>query len=379
MKKVQNNFPALSFSYFVYKVLFLLLAVFIFFFLYIRITDPAYVFKNFSKNSLITRSDDSFYDRYFVPVMISKLDFDALIVGTSMSVNLTATKIDEALSVQSINAAMNGSSLYEQHKLLEFALNEKAIKTVVWGIDLNVIDLPHNYRFKGIIYPDYLYLSNILSRFLYCCDISTHKFNVCSHTEITVKDFNSWRDPDISIEKLLARWTNESQDIQSGTNRFCIDFPASSPLTENQKYGMEKNIISLVKNNEDCTFYIFFPPYSILKFQTLSYDKLMHILSCKDYLVDRLCNSENVYIFDFTADDTITHNLNNYIDLIHYRNSVSDKIIQTIKNKDNSINYNISIQNSKKIYMQLKDFDIDILKARAQDSRITEKSSFFSN
>ena len=105
MKKVQNNFPALSFSYFVCKVLFLLFSVFIFFFLYIRITDPAYVFKNFSKNSLIIRSDDNAYDRYFVPVMISKLDFDALIVGTSMSVNLTATKIDEALSVQSINAA----------------------------------------------------------------------------------------------------------------------------------------------------------------------------------------------------------------------------------------------------------------------------------
>ena len=373
MKKVQNSFAARSFSYFVCKVLFLLFSVFIFFFLYIRITDPAYVFKNFSKNSLIIRSDDNAYDRYFVPVMISKLDFDALIVGTSMSVNLTATKIDEALSVQSINAAMLGSYLYEQHKLLEFALNKKEIKTVVWGIDFNIIDLPHNYRLKGLVYPDYLYLSNMLSRFLYCCDIRAHKFNMGSHTEITVKDFNSWGDPDISIEKLLDIWTNERQDIRiSGVD---VHYPSS--LTENQKYGMEKNIISLVKTNEDCTFYIFFPPYSILKLQTLPSDKLMHILSCKDYLVERLCNFENVYIFDFTADDAITHNLNNYIDLIHYRNSVSDKIIQTMKDKNNSINYDISVQNSKKICMQLKDFDIDILKARAQNSRIAENHSFF--
>ena|GEM_PF-3192688 len=118
-------------------------------------------------------------------------------------------------------------------------------------------------------------------------------------------------------------------------------------------------------------------PLSILKLQTLPFDKLMHILSCKDYLVERLCNFENVYIFDFTADDAITHNLNNYIDLIHYRNSVSDKIIQTMKDKNNSINYDISVQNSKKICMQLKDFNIDILKARAQNSRIAENHSFF--
>jgi len=135
-------------------------------------------------------------------------------------------------------------------------------------------------------------------------------------------------------------------------------------LTAEQKYTIDRNIVSLIEENQDCTFYLFFPPYSILGFEELVLlNRIDVVLSCKDYLVKRLQAFKNAFIFDFTADETITNNLDNYVDFIHYRNAGSDMIIRTLKDKKNSIDYVTSAENSKKLFMQLRHFDIEVLKS----------------
>lgn len=354
-----------SFLLLISKILVVVLGIFVSFFIYTRIKDPAHLSDEFNEDSLIEISTDRSYDRYFVPIMISKLNFDSLIVGSSMVANLLSSKIDEAFSVQSLNASMNGSCLYEQHKLICFASSQKKIKNIFWGIDLNSLGLSYNYIAKEIQYPEYLFSSSKLSKVLYCLDIKTDRFNAKALQKIKVKDFNSWNDPqNVSAENLLNDWQTIDEEKMNSTA--IIDAATYKILlTNKQKYAIDRNIVSLIENNKDCTFYLFFPPYSILELRKMMLEsKLSLILSCKDYLVERLQNFQNVHIFDFTVDNSITYNLNNYIDFIHYRNCISDLIINMLKVKENNIDYYSLLEMNEKLFMQVKEFNIDIIKSK---------------
>lgn len=203
----KSIFPLKSLSLLIGKIAVMILGIWISSFLCARIGYPAYMFKDFNKDSLIKISGDLFFDRWFVPVMISKLDFDTLIAGSSMVANLSMSKIDKAFNVSSVNASMKGCYLFEQYKAVAFALSQKNLSNVIWGIDFNSLGLPCDYILESIPFPEYLFRPTKLSKFLYCSDIRTNRFSVTSQIVTKVKGFNTWEDfPNISAKTILADW-----------------------------------------------------------------------------------------------------------------------------------------------------------------------------
>lgn len=98
--------------------------------------------------------------------------------------------------------------------------------------------------------------------------------------------------------------------------------------------NLEKNIISVMKNNPDVTFYLFFPPYSICWWDSLNQrgvDTLKRRIALEEYTIEKILECDNAILFSFNNNYELTCNLNNYIDSIHYIDKVNSGILNWMK------------------------------------------------
>jgi hypothetical protein len=78
------------------------------------------------------------------------------------------------------------------------------------------------------------------------------------------------------------------------------------------------------------TFDIYLPPYSILQWIALretSPETLRSVYAFSDYFCRRLVGFSNVRLFDFRGVKDVTHDLNNYSDVIHHSPEIDQKIL----------------------------------------------------
>ena len=121
-------------------------------------------------------------------------------------------------------------------------------------------------------------------------------------------------------------------------------------LKENFNY----NLLELMKASPNTNFVLFFPPYSILKFERMSKhdNSLEDILKFKKYVFNETKELNNVTIFDFQTADNITHNLNNYKDLDHYSANINNWIIEQIMKNNYLVTSDNIDSNIQKLYNQ---------------------------
>src|SRR5207245_2359068 len=75
---------------------------------------------------------------------------------------------------------------------------------------------------------------------------------------------------------------------------------------------------------------IYFPPYSILQFVAMrdaSPDTLKIVTDLTARIAERLTQLENVRLYDFRAIKQVTHDLDNYADVIHHSPLIDAKVL----------------------------------------------------
>ena len=112
--------------------------------------------------------------------------------------------------------------------------------------------------------------------------------------------------------------------------------------------NLTKNVLSVVEENPDVTFYLFFPPYSICWWDSLHQsgeDILTRRIDMEQAAIEKLLGHDNVRLFSFFNNYALVCNLDNYVDEVHYSNRVSDQILQWMKDgeyeltEDNYLEY----------------------------------------
>ncbi len=94
--------------------------------------------------------------------------------------------------------------------------------------------------------------------------------------------------------------------------------------------NFERDAVDLIARHPDVTFDIYFPPYSILQFVSMrdaSPATLNIVYDFSAYANQRLTSLPNVRLFDFRDAKEITHDLNNYADVIHHSPAVDKKVL----------------------------------------------------
>jgi len=94
--------------------------------------------------------------------------------------------------------------------------------------------------------------------------------------------------------------------------------------------NFEQDAIGLIAKNPGVEFDIYFPPYSILQWVAMrdaSPGTLKIVTDLTAHISRRLAELPNVKLHDFRAIKEVTHDLDNYADVIHHSPAIDLKVL----------------------------------------------------
>jgi hypothetical protein len=307
------------------------------------VVDPLQIFRPARLFAAVYSQDSRLQDAG----LIRSQEFDAVLMGTSLAIHFHQSDIDRILRVKSLKLAMTGSSSREQAFVLAAAMARKP-KRVIWEVDDWIFhDTPEIDANTHL--PADLYRGNAKGVATYLVSGAMARESAWIMARSIPR-----------LEPLITRLTSEAifkfpisgvddintlpadDDVGAIYNskramaafRYITDPVRSKYLLDDTDYDMkvrvfERDAIGLIGANPDVTFDIYLPPYSILQWVALrdtSSETLKSVFAFSAYFCRRLMDFPNVRLFDFRASD-VTHDLNNYSDVIHHSPDVDLKVL----------------------------------------------------
>lgn len=305
----------------------LFIALFIIFIIafssFIIIVDP--YFHYHKPLSIFHYKMDRSKQRYINDGIVKNFEYDAIIVGTSMVENFQTTQMDTLFGTNSIKVPLTGAYYKEINDLLStaFAHNDH-IQYVVRSLDYSYFFIDKDaYAYSKSTYPRYLYNNNILDDVQYILNkkVFLNTFAITDTAKSTTFDEYSY-------------WGNSVKygivDYQRTGKREAIPFSADDlNLLRN---NLQQNVIKLIEKHPNTQFYLFYPPYSIYKWDSYNQaGKLYKFLYGEKMITEMLLPYQNVHIFSFLDMYDIVTNINYYKDITHYHPDINLVILNSMK------------------------------------------------
>jgi hypothetical protein len=283
--------------------------------------------------------------------LIRSQNFDAVFMGTSLAIHFRQSDIDRALGVHSLKLSMTGSNSHEQSFVLASALARHP-KRVIWEMD--------DWIFRNapevdadVYLPADLYRRNVrgIAPYLFSAAMTRESLwallrSIPPLRSITMRLTNGvlfkFSLPAVDDINMLTpgfdvagtynahKAMAEFVDITSPARRASL---AEGYDTEAMKRNFERDAIGLIENNPDVTFDIYFPPYSILQWVAMrdaSPATLAIVYDFTAFVAQRLAQFPNARLHDFREAADITHDLGNYMDVIHHSPKVDSRILSML-------------------------------------------------
>lgn len=295
----------------------------------IIIEDP---FSHYKFSSKYAKNIEN--DRFISPGLIKQINFDTLLIGTSMVRNIKPSYIDKNLGVNSLKISISGGLGYEIKKLMELSYGNNKLKNIIWAMDF--FTLNSKVDETKIKIPEYLYDDTIWNDYKYTLnkDVLKEVFKLNKKKYINKDDIFSWDyNKEFSGKKVLEGFVLES---------FKKNNLSKEKIVKLMKNNYNKNFKDII--HEDIEYIIVFPPYSYLSFKRWEYTReLSAYLSFKKWVINELLQYDNIKIYDFQSVENIVLNLNNYKDYSHYSPQIGEFISEELLND----NYIITKKNKK--------------------------------
>lgn len=272
-------------------------------------------------------------ERYQNYGIAKHFDYNAIITGSSMTVQFKTSEMDALFGTKSIKAPFSGASFKESSNYIKTAIkNNDEINMIIRSMD-NEILLNDKDSMSYSNYPEYLFDENYLNDVNYILNNSTFfEYLLINTIRYTLKgnkttDFDSfmhWGNKYPYGKKfILQRYDKPEQQKPQGA----LTLDEKEMIEEN----MEQNIISLARENPQIQFYYFLTPYNVLY-----YDKqnrlgmLQKQLEAEKYASGLLLDQKNIQVFSFANKYDIVSNLDIYNDDRHYSEDINTKILEFI-------------------------------------------------
>ena len=304
--------------------------------------------------------------RYQNAGLSKNFEYDSLILGTSMTENFILDEVEKKLNFNKlIKLSVSGGSAKEQSTTLKTAIeNNDNLKNVLWGLDIFAfIGEPDRLRNGLDSFPFYLYDKNILNdnKYLLSTDTLKESFKAIIRPLVRKDEFlynynimYQWQhkyEKEFSLEYIIKAWKNRETFINYEKEKQGIFY---------LKNSFEINFLNLIQDNPKINFKIFFPPYSILHFKIYEeINQVKDILEFKRYIYDNLLMFNNVEIYDFQSEKTITHNLGNYKDLSHYHQKINTWMIEEIKENNYLVTKDNIDEHLENLRKQIEEYDLN--------------------
>jgi hypothetical protein len=283
--------------------------------------------------------------------LIRSQDFDTVFMGTSLAIHFRQSEIDRILGVKSVKLSMTGSNSHEQSFVLDAALARHP-RRVIWQMDDWIFrDAP---EIDADIYlPADLYRRNAkgIASYLFSGSMARESLWILARSipplEQTVARLTTgvlFKFPYADIDDVNtlspkldpAQIYNANAMLAAFTRGIAPQrriYIAEGYDADAMIRAFERDAIGLIEKYPDVEFFIYFPPYSILQFVAMrdfSPATLQVVYQANSYMLRRLAQFSNVKVYDFREAKEISHDLNNYSDIIHHSPAIDRQVLEMI-------------------------------------------------
>lgn len=314
--------------------------------LVVIIIDPYFHYHKPLKNLNYKLETD--YQRYINDGIVKHFDYDSIITGTSMTRNFKTSEFNDLFNVNSIKVPLLGAYYKEINELLINAFDSnKNIKYIVCSIDYYSFYRNKNeYAYDIDSYPRYIYNSNILDDYKYALN-----------KEIIIKSLSTLKNKHSTTFDEYSNWGKRYKFGKQEVDKKY--FRVKTKIVENGisyddikmlKDNINQNVISIIRDNPNTQFYLFYPPYSIYQWDYYNQTgQLNKYLQGEKIVTEMLLNYNNVHIFSFLDEYDVITNLENYMDNIHYSEDINSHILRCMKSR----NHELTKKNYKDYYNKI--------------------------
>lgn len=270
------------------------------------------------------------YDERYINDGISRhFEFDAMITGTSMAQNFSTTEMDALFGVQSVKETFSGAGFKETSDNLDRALSRNPeLKTVVWSIEGLGLIRDKDWKWEGE-FPNYLYDDNVFNDVSYLFNKTIVYQGVLPNLEMTLKgqksttmdEYSTWR-KETGLQYILQTYD------RNHVNTY-IPATLEGDEVEMVRQNVEQNIVNLANKYPDTTFYLFYPPFSICYWDSLSLEGSMERqFQAEQLATELMLECPNIKLHNFYDQYDVITDLNNYRDKEHYAYWVNSMILE---------------------------------------------------
>lgn len=241
-------------------------------------------------------------------------DYDAVIVGSSMSMNHYPSQVDSLFGWNTINLTTKGGLDADYNLLFPYIARQGRVKHMIWGMDFFSFTLPVTFSAEPYLYDDKWW-----NDFPYWFNYTTYEniiIKLKSKHKVSRDEISHFESPTgrVYLMKYYERDNNEKyfakDDFSLMKQRFDV---------------MEEKLMSVLHEVE---VFIYFTPYSILEFNMFcQYGHWEQVLDFKQYMIEKLLKYPNVKLYDFQKEEFIC-NLDEYMDLRHHSHAYNKRIVE---------------------------------------------------
>lgn len=273
--------------------------------------------------------------RYINNGIIKHFDYDAVIIGTSMTENFRSSQFDKIFNVNSMKVPFSGGSYKEINDNVEIALkSNKNIKYILRGLDYGAINQKHNHmRYNS--YPTYLYDNNIFNDYKYWWNkeilikgiVGNLFYTLLKKKTTSFDEYSNWNDSFTpGKEEVLKTYKRIKKE---NVEKFLSEEDIKR-IDEN----IEENVTKLPKQYPNVKFIYFITPYSIVYFDDLNQKgEIEKQITVEKYMIEKILEIPNIELYSFFDNYEMITNLDNYKDAGHYMEHINEQILVWIKDK----------------------------------------------
>lgn len=252
------------------------------------------------------------------PGMARNMEYDSVILGSSMTVNFQTTWFRELMGLNTIKLSYSGAFPKDQSNIMSIIFDasnkNREVKKVFLGVD--VITYTGDVDEVKYPIPEYLYDQKLLNDIQYV-------FNKDVLLNYILRPLADPEPTDLS--NVYASWWTEEYYSEEWVLH---NYEPPQPVEERQEPGafvqaaernLTRNICPYIEDNPETEFVVFFPPYSILFWNDVQQENhLDATIETYRYISNRLNAYKNVTVYFFPDQEEIICDLNHYADYSHY-------------------------------------------------------------
>lgn len=296
-------------------------------------------------------------ERYMNDGIARHFDYDAVIIGTSMTHNFKTTEFDAIFDVKSIKIPYSGAGYKELGESLDRLLTRNPnVTKVMWVVDFsNLLESADWERYSD--YPEYLYDDNNMNDVPYLLNKSVLYHGVLNNLISTLQgkestSFDEYSAFDRPTGEHGIAFTVEDEGRLSNKQE-------QRAITEEElqrvQATIEQNIKAVIDAYPNTEFMIVIPPYHESYLHMQAQDGLMNAsLDAEKEALKILNACPNAKLYCYMDVYDVVCDIEYYSDSVHYTAEINSEILQWMaaeKGRITSENYEEHVEATREFYL----------------------------